>query len=135
MMSLMLLNKLSCAQWYEHLFPNAAVFNTARDLTKFSLCDHFYLFARFPLLFSYIHLTPQSHHHHHNLSSVFSTNPSKYKLFTLLLLLLTTCSDLIVSIHILGSIESQPFIIELISCICPLVFFLQLCWLFLELFK
>ena len=106
MASLMLLIKPSHAQWHEHLFPNAAIFNTARDLAKFSLHNHFYLFARFPLSFSYIHLTPQSHHHHCNLSSVFSTNPSTYGLFTLLLLLLMTCSDSIVCMHILGSIAS-----------------------------
>ena len=32
------LNKLSCVQ--EHLLPNAAVFNMARDLVKFFWSDH-----------------------------------------------------------------------------------------------
>ena len=108
------MNKLSCAQWCEHLFPNESVFNATRDLAKFSLHDHFYLFARLLLPFSYIHLptlTPQSHHHHHNLSSVFSTNLSTYGLFILMLLLLTTCSDLIVCMHILGSIGSLSHVL------------------------
>ena len=88
-------------------------FNTARDLAKISLCDHFYLLARFPLSFSYMHLTPQSHHHHHNLTSVFSTNPSTYVLFTFLLLLLMTSMQWLDCMHAhLGlNCKSQPFII------------------------